>query len=58
MRPYTVVVVLALVAVALGSAELIIEDQAEAWWLQAVLPVLLIVVLAGLYHRARKEGDR
>jgi membrane protein implicated in regulation of membrane protease activity len=58
MRPYTVVIVLALVAVALGSAELFIRDQTDAWWLQAVIPVLLIVVLAGLYHRARREGDR
>lgn len=58
MRPYTVVIVLALVAVALGSAELLIQDRTDAWWLQAVLPVLLILVLAGLYHRARKQGDR
>lgn len=58
MRPYTVVIALALVAVALGAAELVIEDRTDAWWLQAALPVLLIVVLAGLYRRARNERER
>ena len=58
MRPYTVVIALALVAVALGAAELFIGDRTDAWWLQAALPVLLIVVLAGLYRRARNERER
>lgn len=57
MRPYTVVIVLALVAVALGAAELFVQDRTDAWWLQAILPVLLIVVLAGLYHRARRDRE-
>jgi membrane protein implicated in regulation of membrane protease activity len=57
MRPYAVVIVLALVAVALGAVELLVGERTDAWWLQAVLPALLIVVLAGLYWRARKENE-
>jgi hypothetical protein len=53
MRLYTVLISIALVAVALGAWELVVQRQTDAWWVQAILPVLLIVVLAGLYHRAR-----
>lgn len=57
MRPYAVVIVLALVAVALGAAEWFVGERTDAWWLQAALPVLLIVILWGLYSRARKENE-
>ncbi len=47
--------VLALVAFALGMWDMFIEREGDGSFMQVILPVLLIVVFIGLYARARGE---
>ena len=55
MRVYLVLVALALVAFAFGMWDTFVERTGDGWLMQTILPILLIIVLAGLYVKARRE---
>ena len=52
---YLVAVVLALMAFALGIWDILVQSEGGDWLLQILLPVLLIMVLAGLHAQARRQ---
>ena len=52
---YMVAVILALVAIALGVWDVLVEGQGAGWMVELILPVLLIVVLAVLHSQARRD---
>ncbi len=52
---YLVAVLLALVAFALGIWDILVQREGGDWLMQILLPVLLIIVLAGLHAQAKRE---
>jgi len=52
---YLVAVLLALVAFALGIWDILVQREGGDWLMQILLPVLLIIVLAGLHAQARRQ---
>jgi uncharacterized membrane protein (DUF485 family) len=55
LRFYLVVILLALIAFAVGVWDVMIEREGGGWLIQISVAVVLIVILAGLYSRARRE---
>jgi len=55
LRFYLVAVVLALTALVLGIWDILVQREGGDWLMQITLPVLLIVVLAGLHAQAKRE---
>ena len=54
---YLVVMLLALLAFVLGLWDIMIEREGGGWLIQIILPVILIIVLAGLHSQAKRERD-
>lgn len=54
-RLYLVAIVIALVALALGMWDVISEQDGGNWLAQLVMPLLLILVVGGLYMRVRAQ---
>ena len=52
---YLVAVLLALVAFGLGIWDILVQREGGDWLMQILLPVLLIIVLAGLHAQARRQ---
>lgn len=53
---YLVAIIIALVALALGMWDIAMErDVGGNWLVQLAMPLLLILVVGGLYMRARAE---
>ncbi len=52
---YLVVILRALLAFGLGVWDRMVEREGGDWLIQITLPVILIIVLAGLYSRAKRE---
>lgn len=52
---YLVAIVIALVALALGMWDIMIERDGGNWLAQIAMPLLLILVVGGLYMRVRAE---
>ncbi|MFQ5529205.1 MAG: hypothetical protein ACE5FP_02560 [Gemmatimonadota bacterium] len=55
MHFYLVAVVLALAAFALGIWDILVQAEGGDWLMQILLPVLLIIVLAGLHAQAKRQ---
>lgn len=52
---YMVAIVIALVALALGMWDIMIERDGGNWLAQIAMPLLLILVVGGLYMRVRAD---
>lgn len=57
MRASIGILVLILVGFAFGAWDILVRQAEGGWVHNAVFPLLLIAVLAGLYWRARKENE-
>lgn len=55
LRLYLAVILVALIAFGVGLWDVMIESQGGGWLIQISVAVVLIVILAGLYSRARRE---
>lgn len=54
-RLYLVAIVIALVALALGMWDVVIERDGGNWLAQIAMPLLLILVVGGLYMRVKAD---
>lgn len=52
-RLYLVAIVIALVALALGMWDIVIERESANWLVQLAMPLLLILIVGGLYMRVK-----
>ena len=52
---YLVVILLALIAFGLGVWDIMIEREGGGWLMQIIMPVVLIIVLAGLHSQAKQQ---
>ena len=55
MQFYLAAIILALVAIALGIWEAMVDREGGDWLIQLILPALLVIVLAGMHSQARRN---
>lgn len=55
LQLYLIVILLVLLAFGLGLWDIMIEREGGGWLVQIILPVVLIVILGGLYSQTKRE---